>query len=673
MKNTGKTTFISSTCFLFLLSNSIKISSSHPHPYKPKDGQEYNKYSKNQVPFRTTWPLQIGFPGAKIPNLNSYLDLFSNCLVNVQNFHGIDLLEWNFPIHLTRFDIAGTYNYTTDNKFFSMSLRFLFEKVPSLKDLKDTGTWQVLELISDQDSLKFKWTCLAQFDLFHPEIKDAFHFYLHRMAYSNIENFVLGPSLSRYHVNPYYKYVVPKVFGDHTRPTYFLLVTHLNTSLETKDFWLYGKTELLLNEHTSRLFYLFTQNFVEIKNFSGMSQELSILSFNFVCFTCCTCKKVVIPLHLDSWEEVVFSLSIPGRVPWIVHDYFSLVDENVPSSSMNGFLFKIDDKNSFRQFLASQNQLRNLPDKFIASYILPNASFISEEFAKTLPSKPESCLRFPEHLIENFTAYDRYKTPGEHICFFPQLELRSTVRMALVRNQDEFTFLSCGTPQREKVSIAGLFSSFDKATWGCMVAFIFIWPVTLSLIENNFNFRLVLIDSQTWLLGLILLLEQGHYLATNSNKRGPLYYTCGLTLLVLIVVSNAYKGDNIQALTKLLQVIPYTNFQELLNGGMKLLSQTVIKIPDVLTYMFDNITEFDEIVESLGWQIPQKKIDEVRNGLSLHPLGARIFLHSTAVASYSVIMDECKDAWLCLGGSWTFFGRFPRLSTKIKITMGRSF
>jgi len=53
---------------------------------------------------RTAWPLYIGKSGAQVENLNNYLSLFSNCLINIQNYHGIHLGSFQIPLYLTRFD-----------------------------------------------------------------------------------------------------------------------------------------------------------------------------------------------------------------------------------------------------------------------------------------------------------------------------------------------------------------------------------------------------------------------------------------------------------------------------------------------------------------------------------------------------------------------------------------
>jgi len=173
-------------------------------------------------------------------------------------------------------------------------------------------------------------------------------------------------------------------------------------------------------------------------------------------------------------------------------------------------------------------------------------------------------------------------------------------------------------------------------------------------------------------LGIILLLEQGHYLATNCSKRGPLYYTCGLTLLVLIVVSNAYKGDNIQSLTKLLQTIPYIKFTEIVNGGMKLLSPMIVQDPSMFAYRYFNITEFEENLEDFGWQLPFKTNDEIKSALQFHPLARNItFKYKKINTSISTLWTSVMKL-RCLDGKRIFYSQFTISCTK-KITRREGF
>jgi len=53
------------------------------------------------------WPLKAGYPGLTINNLNEYVSYFSHCLVNIQNYQGIEIIGINSPVYITRFDVAN--------------------------------------------------------------------------------------------------------------------------------------------------------------------------------------------------------------------------------------------------------------------------------------------------------------------------------------------------------------------------------------------------------------------------------------------------------------------------------------------------------------------------------------------------------------------------------------
>jgi len=56
------------------------------------------------------WPLQAGYHGLAVKNLNQYVSLFSHCLVNLQNYQGIEIIGIKSPVYITRFDVAYLEN-----------------------------------------------------------------------------------------------------------------------------------------------------------------------------------------------------------------------------------------------------------------------------------------------------------------------------------------------------------------------------------------------------------------------------------------------------------------------------------------------------------------------------------------------------------------------------------
>jgi len=116
---------------------------------------------------------------------------------------------------------------------------------------------------------------------------------------------------------------------------------------------------------------------------------------------------------------------------------------------------------------------------------------------------------------------------------------------------------------------------FTKLVWALLFITIFGWPLVLSLIENDFNFRNVLKDFDALFIGLAMILEQSHLCATNYKGRGPLYCYCGCILLALLVFSNAYKGDNILTLTKSFELIRLTQIDLVIKAGYKTFGRNV--------------------------------------------------------------------------------------------------
>jgi len=81
------------------------------------DLDELVKHSKTES---AQWPLQAGYPGLTIKNLDEYVSLFSHCLVNIQNYQGVEIIGIKSPVYITRFDVAKVeireYFYLKNNQ-----------------------------------------------------------------------------------------------------------------------------------------------------------------------------------------------------------------------------------------------------------------------------------------------------------------------------------------------------------------------------------------------------------------------------------------------------------------------------------------------------------------------------------------------------------------------------
>jgi len=190
----------SDKAFTLYLAYFIIYSSANNNTVDSNPAQEPLVKQFRYEPIKTTWPLQEDYPNSRINNLNSYLSLFSECLLNVQNFQGIDLDEWAHPLFITRFDIAGIIQTDLNtNQSFLSTFQYLYDKVPSLEALNDESyEFPDPEYIKSTDTIKFRWRCFAKFDIFLPERKEAMHFYHYHSRRLNEDSNILGPSAGLY-------------------------------------------------------------------------------------------------------------------------------------------------------------------------------------------------------------------------------------------------------------------------------------------------------------------------------------------------------------------------------------------------------------------------------------------------------------------------------------------
>jgi len=89
------------------------------------------------------WPLQAGYPGLSITNLNEYISLVSHCLVNIQNYQGIEIIGISSPVYLTRFDVAiMNVSGFADGSYCGRDyFRFFFGKIPPKSEQNCTNKY----------------------------------------------------------------------------------------------------------------------------------------------------------------------------------------------------------------------------------------------------------------------------------------------------------------------------------------------------------------------------------------------------------------------------------------------------------------------------------------------------------------------------------------------------
>jgi len=105
------------------------------------------------------WPLKAGYPGLSIENLNEYVSLFSHCLVNIQNYQGIEIIGIKSPVYITRFDVAelAVCEHTFGLISFDQTRRFFYGKVPPKSQQKCSLDYDQFIKYTDK-SVNARWT-----------------------------------------------------------------------------------------------------------------------------------------------------------------------------------------------------------------------------------------------------------------------------------------------------------------------------------------------------------------------------------------------------------------------------------------------------------------------------------------------------------------------------------
>jgi len=265
-------------------------------------------------------------------------------------------------------------------------------------------------------------------------------------------------------------------------------------------------------------------------------------------FPFCSYRYIVIPISKNTWVTEANLLS----------DFSSFLPLRVST------LWEFFNVKFTLQNLIARNK-SSLLDRGFAEFIFSNATFIT--------NRDKACPCRKLNLVYNSSLGGIEQFEGNTFGKFeedeaPLLLTENTwSEILLTTYKDEYTFLSCGDTYHDSPDFLALFMPFTKLVWALIFITIFGWPLVLSLIENDFNLKNVLKDFDALFIGWAMILEQSHLRATNYKGRGPLYCYCGCVLLAILILSNAYKGDNIRTLTKSLELVPLTHVDQIIKAG----------------------------------------------------------------------------------------------------------
>lgn len=158
----------------------------------------------------------------------------------------------------------------------------------------------------------------------------------------------------------------------------------------------------------------------------------------------------------------------------------------------------------------------------------------------------------------------------------PTLEVFDTNGKFASYQEVAFQFITCDGIKQigSRVSFNGYVAAFDVWTWTLLLSSVLVTPIIIDVLSKSSHS----IGKQRSLQCLMLsfvksLLEQGDSWLTNPKT--SFTYPIAMTwMLMSIVISNAYKGDNITSLTSPNRPKLVETYQDLLDGGFNIYGKT---------------------------------------------------------------------------------------------------
>ncbi|CAL8131955.1 unnamed protein product [Orchesella dallaii] len=132
-----------------------------------------------------------------------------------------------------------------------------------------------------------------------------------------------------------------------------------------------------------------------------------------------------------------------------------------------------------------------------------------------------------------------------------------------------FKFITCGGGERGMMSLIGYVSAFDTYIWGWFAFFVFGVAISVFLLHNRHDLERNESDRVSTLNCIFMpidtILEHGSPISDLGNVSQGICCISGVWILVGVVLSNAYKGQNITDLSSPIPPIKPTKFTELLD------------------------------------------------------------------------------------------------------------
>lgn len=602
-----------------------------------------------------------------ITNLGQHLpSLLGSCLVVLNKFRNVPVAEVGIPLMQTSLSLAvlqriSQKNTSTAKNFYNKynlvwvpdNLLLRLDNVSSNGLYLDCPNSRLLVGAALVNDIRYQDFCVRLDQFYFSSRTKPWSCHVHiDMFPKNLEIFDPGgnpftfPKTFQYKIeNPSFQSVLPS----HMSPLNIIILPHLNPNEVRERFllWWIRSKSLQLASYDSNGYFISHEMFVvfliNIPNIENIQAESNIIKVELVenCFTCPSSFQLV---RMANFENAVFN-------------WANLVEIAFPRNDrINWYLLRSIEREEVRivkRILKTCSNMLSYPHSRQHTHLtLPNLSLkdqLGEAYSHIWMS-----------IMENYTVTDYWRgrscTNGKvaQFVYFPggkfnklQVSWYSEITMHNYTLQfpanvshlgNRLRFVTCGQRGISSVAFSEFLRSYNATAWLIIVGFmIFIVAALFRLTKG--------ISCWRYAYGVVtLLLEQGDPFPDKVVNCINLRPLTGLFFIMAVILSNAYKNDNIYNMIVLRKPIFYEKFSEILadnfliyqrvkeislyrafTGGIK---SRIIHIDNFNTssqmYGYSELGSYnDELVEkniTLGLELL------VRNHTLLHPAIPKLLL-----------------------------------------------
>lgn len=200
--------------------------------------------------------------------------------------------------------------------------------------------------------------------------------------------------------------------------------------------------------------------------------------------------------------------------------------------------------------------------------------------------------------IGDFDSFDFSDIQTERVNLQAQKLLNELPGLALVfplasvNRFSSLRFISCGERGFQPLPFQGLLDVFHKSVWILLLLVLIVIPNLLKYIYMACETHKKVKAFRVYALSALkVLLEQGDDLISSGKNPLRMKWIVSSYILVAVVLSNAYKSNNVYNMISERKPLPYENFQEIQQDNFKVYTRSgriTIEYPDPEKGRYDN-------------------------------------------------------------------------------------